>query len=78
MVKQREESTADTLLEDAKNLLEGIQEFKSKKEYSTINMNLKTVCKELNELVIKGITKEEDNPKPSDLEQEPGSKKGSS
>lgn len=59
MTEKRKETLADELLADAKNLLSGIQSFKDREEYSTINMNLKTICAELNKIVIKQITDED-------------------
>ena len=57
--KERPQTPIDAMLETQMELLYNIQDFRQKPEYKTINMNMVTICKELNNLRIKDITDEE-------------------
>ncbi len=59
MTKERPKTTLDTMLDMQMDLLYAIQQFKEADEYKTINMNMVTICKELNNLRIKQITDED-------------------
>ncbi len=56
MTKERPRTTLDKMLELQMDLLYTIQQFKEADEYKTINMNMVSICKELNNLRIKQIT----------------------
>ena len=56
--KERPQTVIDEMLETQMELLYNIQDFRQKAEYKTINMNMVTICKELNNLRIKDITDE--------------------
>jgi hypothetical protein len=57
--KERPQTALDVMLDAMMELLYNIQDYKQKPEYKTINMNMVTICKELNNLRIKEITKDE-------------------
>jgi len=57
--KERPQTPLDVMLETQMELLYNIQDFKQKPEYKTINMNMVTICKELNNLRIKEISNDE-------------------
>ena len=56
--KERPQTPIDAMLEVQMELLYNIEDFRQKPEYKTINMNMVTICKELNNLRIKDITDE--------------------
>jgi hypothetical protein len=56
--KERPRTPLDDMLDSQMELLYNIQEYKKSTEYSTINMNMVNICKELNAMRIKEITKE--------------------
>jgi hypothetical protein len=57
--KERPQTALDAMLDAMMELLYNIQDYKQKPEYKTINMNMVTICKELNNLRIKEITNDE-------------------
>ena len=57
--KERPQTPLDAMLNTQMELLYNIQDFKQRPEYKTINMNMVTICKELNNLRIKEITSDE-------------------
>jgi hypothetical protein len=59
MTKERPQTALDAMLDAMMELLYNIQDYKQKPEYKTINMNMVTICKELNNLRIKEITNDE-------------------
>lgn len=62
-IKERPRTALDDMLEKQMDLLYNIQNYKGMSEYSTINMNMVTICKELNNLRIKEMTDSLDNEK---------------
>ena len=57
-VKERPGTALDEMLKQQMQLLYNIQEYVQASEYKTINMSMITICKELNNLRIKEVTKE--------------------
>jgi len=60
-LKERPLTALDGMLSQQMELLFNIQDYKNSPGYKTINMNMVTICKELNNLRVKEITREDED-----------------